>query len=376
MDIKMDQEKPVEGEKVNWFKKLGKKLKTDRKTQIIALVVVAVLAAVIVLGYYFISDRDMKFGELLDKEVTDDSDKLVRKLDGVKVAAEREANYWPTAVMIENLTSVRPQSGLSEAKVIYEALAEGGITRFMVVFDGEDQAAAKIGPVRSARSYYLEWLSEYDALYAFSGAYPPVLAAVSGLEIKNINAMYAGSQYYWRDSGSAAPHNMFTNSEKLKFALRDQSLYEKTTDFKAWKFKDEADKASRPTETQEIKIDFSSGGYKVVYKYDRDTNNYLRFNPEGAVHNDRNTGKQLSPKNVVVIRVSNKVIDDKGRLEMDVHGEGEAVMFADGKAKKGTWKKKDRTSRTLFYLEDGTEYELVRGQTFVEVVPPDRSVTY
>jgi len=374
----MDQGKSAEGEKVSWFKKFGKKIKTDRKTQIIVLVVVAVLAAVIILGYYFVSDRDMKFSDLLDREVVvdDDSDKLVRKLDGVKVATEKEANYWPTAVMVENLTSVRPQSGLSEAKVIYEAIAEGGITRFMVVFDGEDQAATKIGPVRSARSYYLEWLSEYDALYAFSGAYTPVLAAIDGLEINNINAMYHGSKYYWRDSGFSAPHNMFTSSEKLKFALRDQDLYEKAADFKAWKFKDEADKASRPTEAQEVKIDFSSGGYKVVYKYDRDTNSYLRFNPEGAVHNDRNTGKQLSPKNVVVIRVSNKVIDDKGRLEMDVHGEGEAIMFADGKAQKGTWKKKDRTSRTTFYLEDGTEYELVRGQTFVEVVPPDRSVTY
>ena len=169
---------------------------------------------------------------------------------------------------------------------------------------------------------------------------------------------------------------MFINSEKLKFALRDQNLYEKKAEFQAWKFKDEAEISSRPTVAQEIKIDFSSDGYKVVYKYNRDTNSYLRFNPEGAAHNDRNTGKQLNPKNVIVIRVPSKVIDDKGRLEMDVHGEGEAIMFADGKALKGTWKKKDRTSRTKFYHEDGSEYELVRGQTFVEVVPPERSVTY
>lgn len=374
-----NNEKKIEPEvekagKESWLKKLGRKLKTDRKAQIIFIVVIAVLAAGTVLGYYVVSNGDLSFSDLKDREQEEESVTTARRLDGV-IVEEGETDYWPVAVMIENLTSVRPQSGLSDANVVYEALAEGGIARFMAIFDNGGKAE-KIGPVRSARSYYLEWLSEYDALYTFSGAYPPVLAAVDGLGIHNINAMYAGSKYYWRDSGSAAPHNMFTSSAKLNLALRDKGLDKKKTSYRSWKFKDEAEKSELPTDEQEIKIDFSSGGYVVVYKYDRATNTYLRFNPAGATHNDRNTGKQIAPKNVVVIRVAKKVIDDKGRLEMDVHGEGEATMFAEGKATKGTWKKKDRTSRTVFYAEDGSEYDLVRGQTWVEVVPPDRSVTY
>ncbi|MBU1178073.1 DUF3048 domain-containing protein [Patescibacteria group bacterium] len=374
-DIKKVEPKIEKAVKDNWLKKLGRKLKTDRKTQIIFIVVVAVLAAGSVLGYYAVSDGNLKFTDLQKREKTeDDSGMKARRLDGVMVESA-EADNWPVAVMIENITTVRPQSGLSDANVVYEALAEGGIARFMAIFD-KGGTAAKIGPVRSARSYYLEWLSEYDALYVFSGAYPPVLSAVEGLEIKNINAMYSGSQYYWRDNEASAPHNMFTNAEKLSFALRDQELDQKKASFKSWKFEDEVEKADRFAGEQEIKIDFSSDGYKVVYKYDRESNTYLRYNPEGAEHTDRNTGKQIAPKNIVVIRVPNKVIDDQGRLEMDVHGEGEAVMFANGEATKGTWKKKDRTDRTVFYDEGGKEYSLVRGQTWVEVVPPERSVTY
>ncbi|MFH2105213.1 MAG: DUF3048 domain-containing protein, partial [Parcubacteria group bacterium] len=343
-DVKKVEPKIEKGGQDSWLKRLGRKLKTDRKAQIVLIVVVAVLAAGTVLGYYAVSDGGLKFSDLEDKEQPEEETTTARRLDGV-IVEEGETDYWPVAVMIENITSVRPQSGLSDANVVYEALAEGGIARFMAIFDNGG-TAEKIGPVRSARSYYLEWLSEYDALYTFSGAYPPVLAAVDGLGIKNINAMYAGSKYYYRDSGAAAPHNMFTSSDKLALALRDQKLDQKKTTYRSWKFKDEAEKSELPSAEQEIKIDFSSGGYVVVYKYDRATNTYLRFNPEGAAHKDRNNDKQIAPKNVVVMRVSNKVIDDSGRLEMDVHGEGEATMFAEGKATKGTWKKKDRTSRT------------------------------
>lgn len=371
---KMVEPKVEKASKDNWLKRLGRKLKTDRKAQIILIVVVAVLAAGTVLGYYAVSENGLKFGDLMKQEETEEEVTTARRLDGV-VVNEGETDYWPVAVMIENLTTVRPQSGLTDASVVYEALAEGGIVRFMAIFDNGGKAE-KIGPVRSARSYYLEWLSEYDALYTFSGAYNQVLAAIDGLDIKNINAMYAGSKYYYRDSGAAAPHNMFTSSDKLALALRDQGLDKKKASYRSWKFVDEAEETDLPAAEQEIKINFSSAGYTVVYKYDRAANTYLRYNPEGAAHTDRNNNLQIAPKNVIVMRVSNKVIDDQGRLEMDVHGEGEAIMFANGEATKGTWKKKDRTSRTIFYGEDGAEYSLVRGQTWIAVVPPDRSVTY
>jgi len=358
-----------------FFQKIATLLKENKKYQIALIVVVAVLAAGSVWGYYLATGGDFSVSEIIkpDKEV---DDVTARKLDGVIVETKEETNPYPVAVMVENLSSIRPQSGISRASVVYEALAEGGISRFMLVFPGDKNVAESIGPVRSARSYYLEWLSEYDALYAFSGAYPPVLAAISGLEIKNMNAMYDGSKYYWRDHSFAAPHNMFTSSENLGYAIRDKGLDGvDEAKFRAWKFKDEAELEDRPTDAKNITIDFSAAAYSVEYKYDRESNTYLRFNA-GAEHTDRNTSEQLAPKNVVVYKLSTRVIDDKGRLEMDVVGEGEATMFSNGMATKGTWKKASRTDRTLFYDESGKEYEFSRGQTWVDVIPDDKSYEY
>ncbi len=366
----------MENVKENFLKKYFRNLKSDKKTQIITIIILALLVLIIVAIFYFTSDKKLVFEDLLKQEKEQEKQQEAqngRRIDGM-IVDEGQENIYPVAVMVENLTTVRPQSGLSQAGVVYEALAEGGITRFMAVFAGGE--ASKIGPVRSARSYYLEWQSEYDAMYVFSGAYPPVLQAVSGLGIKDLNAMYAGSKYFWRDSSVGAPHNLFTSSEKINLALRDYEYDQITSEYRQWKFVDEAVEADRTSEEKSISIDFSSVGYKVVYKYDRETNSYLRFNPEGAMHSDRNTGEQLSPKNVVIIRVPAEVIDNDGRLGMDVTGEGEAIMFSNGKTYKGKWSKASRTDRTIFYHEDGTEHEFVRGQTWIEVVPPDRNVTY
>ncbi len=358
-----------------FFSKMVTLLKENKKYQIAVIVVVAILAAGSVWGYYLVTGGDFSISEINkpDKEVPVET-VLARKLDGVIVNTEEETNPYPVAVMVENMSTVRPQSGISSASIVYEALAEGGITRFMLVFPGDKNVAKNIGPVRSARSYYIEWVSEYDALYAFSGAYPPVLAEVSGLDIKNINAMYEGSKYYWRDNSTEAPHNMFTSSEKLGYAVRDKGL-EGTAKFRAWKFKDEAALEDRPTDVKTISIDFSGSAYSVEYKYNRESNTYLRFNA-GAAHTDRNTGEQLAPKNVVVYKLPTRVIDDHGRLELDVIGEGEATMFSNGQATKGTWKKTSRTDRTLFYDENGKEYEFNRGQTWVDVIPEDKGYEY
>jgi len=361
----------------DFFSKFVTLLKENKKYQIVAIIVVAVLAASSVWGYYLVTEGDFsisKINKLAKEEAVETV--LARKLDGVIMNTEEETNPYPVAIMVENMSTVRPQSGISSASIVYEALAEGGITRFMLIFPGDKSLVKNIGPVRSARSYYIEWLSEYDALYAFSGAYPPVLAAISGLQIKNINAMYDGSKYYWRDQSFSAPHNMYTSSENLGYALRDKGLDGvNEAKFKAWKFKDEVALEDRPSEVKNISIDFSGAAYSVEYKYDRESNTYLRFNA-GAEHTDRNTSEQLTPKNVVVYKLPTRVIDDSGRLEMDIVGEGEATMFSDGLATKGTWKKTSRTDRTIFYNENGEEYEFSRGQTWVEVIPEDKGYEY
>lgn len=348
-----------------FFQRFFQNLKTSRKTQMITIIVIALVSFTIIMIYYFISGRGIKLAHL-QKE----NEKNIRRLDGMIVKPE-EANLPVISVIIENLSTVRPQAGLQEAGVVYEALAEGGITRFLALYAG--QKADLIGPVRSMRPYYLEWCAEYEAMCAHIGGSPQALEAISGLGLKDLNAMHEGS-YFWRDLSIPAPHNLFTKSELLEYALRDKK-FDQEPKYAAWKFSDAPKLEERPLEEKFIKIDFSGPDYVVEYKYNREENEYLRFNG-GEVHKDRNTDKQITVKNVVVIKLPAKVVDEKGRVELDVVGEREAYLFSSGQAFEGKCVKKDRDSRTFCYHEDGGEHEFVRGNTWVEAIPEDKTVEY
>lgn len=362
-------------ENQNFLQKFLQSFKTNRKTQLITVVVVALLALVVVLVYYFVSGREAKLTRMQKEK-----EKNVRHLDGMIVKPE-EANLPVIAVIIENLSTVRPQAGLQSAGVVYEALAEGGITRLLALYAGHK--ADLIGPVRSMRAYYLEWCAEYQALCSHIGGSPEALQAISGLKFKDLNAMYEGG-YFWRDQSTPAPHNLYTKSELLDLALRDKKLDKEMPKYAMWKFstfsesvvggKDQPKLEERSKDEKFVKINFSGSDYFVEYKYDREKNKYLRFNG-GEVHKDRNTEKQIEVKNIVVIKLATKV-KDEGRLELNVTGEGKAYMFSSGQSFEGKWKKKDRDSRTYFYHNDGTEHEFARGNIWIEVIPEDKNVEY
>jgi hypothetical protein len=347
----------------DFLKRFFQSLKTNRKTQIITIAAVAILALVIVLVYYFTGGKESR---LLGLE----KEKNVRHLDGMVVKPD-EANLPVIAVIIENLITVRPQAGLQEAGLVYEALAEGGITRFLALYAGHK--ADLIGPVRSLRPYYLEWCAEYEAMCSHIGGSPEALQAVSGLGLKDLNAMYE-SKYFWRDETIPAPHNLFTKSELLELASRDKK-FDQEPKYAVWKFADAPKLDALPQDEKFIKIGFSGPDYAVEYKYNREKNEYLRFNG-GAVHKDQNTDKQISVKNVLVVKLPTKITDDKGRAEIDVVGEHKAYMFSNGQAYEGKAVKKDREGRTYFYHNDGKEHEFVRGNIWVEVVSEDKSVEF
>ncbi len=295
-----------------------------------------------------------------------------RMLDGVAVDDPSLATPFPISVMYDNSPNARPHAGLSSAAVVYETLVEGGATRLLAIFGQSDEE--KIGPIRSARPYYLEWVSEYDALYVHAGGSPEALAAIDAFDIHDLNHQ---GKYFFRDTTQFAPHNLYATSELLTFALRDLELLDVVPTFEPWRFKDEAALGSRGVDGQEIAVHFSSGGtYLASYRYEQATNRYLRFNANEA-DLDATTGEQLSATNVVVIMIPEIAdIGEKGRLTLDIHGEGVAYVFRDGQKVKGTWKKADRTSRTRFYDAAGSEIELNRGNTWIAAVPGDREVTH
>lgn len=348
------------------------RLKTNRQTQI--TVGLIALGIVFILGFFFYSifinnNQDKKSDEIAQDG---QGDRVYRKIDGIEVM-DGKINEFPVAVMIENLKSVRPQAGLSKASIVYEALAEGGITRLMGVFVEED--IQEIGPVRSARPYFIPFVLEYDALYAHAGGSPEALQKIKADGVKSINQVAGDHEYYFRDKNLFAPHNLFTKSDLLSFALRDYKLIDLKPDYEGWEFEEEAVDANRPSEEKSVTIPFSSQDYEVTFNYNRDKNVYERSNG-GLPHIDKNTGEQLTAKNVIVLYIESKVLDNEGRLELKVLGEGKAILFKNGQAVTGTWKKKADEERTIFSDSQGEEYVFARGNIFVELVPADKEIIF
>ncbi|MBI4407156.1 MAG: DUF3048 domain-containing protein [Candidatus Kerfeldbacteria bacterium] len=296
-----------------------------------------------------------------------------RHSDGVLVSAGTE-NTWPIALMIENAAfgGVRPQSGLGSAQVIYELPVEGGITRFLALFAGE--LPNKIGPIRSARPTYLEFSSEYDALFGHAGGSPEALEAVDGLAVKDLSGLGVDARFFFRDGTLVAPHNLFTSGELLTKAREAKGLTEAEPTYEPWLFKEDTP-VNDPT-VEPLQIDFGSGPlYAVDYTYNPKTNSYDRANG-GETQTDAVDGEVLSPKTVIVQIVPAAILaGDEGRVNYDLTGSGKLYLAQDGLVTEGTWGKVDRSSRTIFRDADGNRLALNRGQIWISIVPTSGTIT-
>lgn len=365
------------------FKDIVWALQHNRKAQILLVVAVSLVIILIVLyvvlwRYQNTTTVETTADSLPTNDETAVSAEVAattkRRIDGVMVATD-VSNLLPVAVMVENLVTVRPQAGLGQANLVYEALAEGGITRFMAIYATADRID-RLGPVRSARHYFVDWAEEYGGIYAYVGGSPQALGVTNSSDyITDLN-QFSNAQYYYRDTALAAPHNLFTTSELLSYALRDLELTAASGQYEPYLFKDNADKADRPTEVQPIVVDFSSADYQVEWHYDRDTNSYLRWNG-GNEHSDSNTSEQLRAKNIVIQWTAITLIDEAtGRLDVVTTGEGEAWFFRDGSVLKGSWVKSQRGQRTRWLDADGQPVKFNPGTTWIEVLPLDQTVSY
>lgn len=282
------------------------------------------------------------------------------------------ANRHPVAVMIENSQAARPQTGLVNADVVYEAVTEGGITRFMGIYSQD--YPAKAGPVRSARSYFIDYLSEYDAYYAHAGGSPTALSRISQYGIK---AYPHNADSYHREpkAGVSSEHTLFVDVSKIFKFGQEKKGWPATYDTKSWLFKDAS---ATPTDSGPLTINFSSASFRVVWKFDKTTNEYAR-EMAGVAHKDALTGTQIKAKTVAVINVShssNPAYAGTGKeseWNMSTIGEGVASVFIDGTQITGTWKKPSRTERLRFYDAAGAEITLNRGKIWIEVVPQEGS---
>ncbi len=329
-------------------------------------------------------------------------------LNGVRYT-KPEKDLWtkrrPLGVMIENHQEARPQSGISSSDIVYEAVAEGGITRFLTIFYcGVSVNDIQVGPIRSARTYFIDFMSEYGdkPLYTHVGGAntPGPANALGQLDdygwsgVNDINQFSVGFPTFWRDYDRlgrevATEHTMYSTTDKLwnyaagnrKLTNVDSTGISWDTGFTPYTFKDDASLSSRPSSLS-VSFNFWPGysAYDVKWEYDKTTNVYKRFNA-GQPHLDRDNNQQLTAKNIVFLFLTERQADDgyeaNAHLLYGTKGVGKAQVLLDGKIINAKWQKKTRTDHLAITDADtGKEIELNRGRIWFEVLPVGTSVTF
>lgn len=282
-------------------------------------------------------------------------------LTGEQVPNEAATKQTVTAIMIENSPDARPQSGIKQAGVVYEAIAEGGITRFLTLH--QQDKPQMIGPVRSLRMYYVDWLAPYNASVAHIGGSLFALREVRNGNYRDIDQFFnAGT--YWRATDRYAPHNVYTSFAKLD-ALNAAKGYNEST-FTGFTRTD--GKASETPNATSITINISSPLYNTSYAYDKATNRYVR-SLGGAPHLDREDG-QITPSVVIAMKVNmTRILEDGYREDITTTGSGAATIFQNGVAQEVTWNKASRAAQITFTDANGKDVPLLRGQTWISAVP-------
>ena len=286
----------------------------------------------------------------------------------------------PVGIMIENELEARPwQKGLSEASIVYEAPTEGRITRFLAIFPF-DNLPEKLGPIRSARTYFLDWMSEYKGIYMHVGGNPDVLTRL--LREKNVfNAdQFVYGTYFRREhvGQTALEHTMFTRQEWIKKLIEDKKLTWSPPEYLSH-FPIKKDYSLYP-QASKIAIDFGFSTYRIAYEYDVATKKYLRLQAKKP-HMDSQNGKQIAAGTVVIQSVKSWPNgDQEGSISIKTIGEGNAFIFKEGRAIKATWKKDlldgptrlfDSTSTEEIFLNDS-----VYSPIWFEIVPTDNIFSY
>ena len=338
--------------------------------------------------------------------------------------SEVERDIWegrrPVTAVIENHVDARPLSGLSKADVVYEAVAEGGITRLLGVFycDAASESL-KVAVIRSARVYFVNWAAEYgeDPIFLHWGGANSICGhCYGGVKPKSeldprVDAFALLSKLGWRsgqygndfDGGTTvgfpvvvrdetrlggAPvssehqpaanlDELYKEAEKRKFGYKDEDGVAWDENFESWSFIDESPSSS--PEATKISFDFwnNNKGYEVEWRYDPQTNTYMRYNGGEAFVDWEYDSETVGAKNVVIMFVDEEgPVDSEKHMYYDVTGGGKAIVFQNGNVVKGTWTKKSIDGRTKFYDTDGKDISFVRGAIWIEAVPDGNDIDY
>lgn len=324
-----------------------------RKKILLSILVVAIIA----LG------SAVAFGLFDKQQQPTEEQKYYSKLTGKEVS-EEDSKLPVLGIMIENSEEARPQTGLDSAGIVFETVTEGGITRYLALY--EIDLPKEVGPVRSLRPAFVNWLSGFDASVAHVGGSALALSLVDQLKIKSLSQFNHPGPYH-RVNTRVAPHNMYASTKGL-LDLQKELKYDKPSEFD--EIPRSEDSPSQNPDATKITLDFSGPSFLAEFRYDKTTNSYKRF-LAGVPHMDAGNKKQITVKNVVVIKIFGNHSDNLKPLS-----KGQAFIFKDGTVIKAHWEQKDEKGRIKLTDDTGNEIALNRGDTWISAVPSGRPLKY
>ncbi len=333
------------------------KLKRLSKKQKIILVLVVV--AIAVAAFVVFGMRGKEPAQQAPEQKP--PEKFYSQLTGNEVD-KKESERPILGIMIENSEFARPQTGVDGAGIVFEALTEGGITRFLALY--QENQPETVGPVRSLREHYLNWVMGFDGSIAHAGGSAHALELSDQRHSKSLSEFIHSGSYY-RDPSREAPHDLYAHTADLR-KLQDE-LGHKTAKFKP--IPRSNDSPSQTPLAKTVALNFSSPEFQVEFRYDPASNSYVRY-LAGSPHIDRLTNKPISTKNVIVMKIPRE-----GDVTLAL-GSGDAWIFKDGNVMTGKWQQKDFNNRVEFVDANNNEIALNRGDVWVSVIPPDDSITY
>ena len=391
--------------------KRGKNMKTDKKWLVMTIIgIVGIVGGVAcIMVVLFLPKSEMAEVSYPQIPSITEAGLVYSNLTGLEISADEKSAPAYCVQTPNGMDGARPQAGLNQAGVVFEAIAEAGITRFAAIYQAPTSAV--IGPVRSLRLYYLQWDTPFDCTIVHAGGADDALAAVKNGGYKDLTENY--TYMYRGTAGNRLWNNLFTTSTLLEAMnssrgyggseingftrmtpaaarrdLMDNSVAEKLVITEAAN----GDVAALAPQVTDVAVRFGGiASFNVNYKYDVATNSYLRSYENGSLHEvyvcptsdlggvnpeSACTLEQLSPSVVVAMVVSEKKAWDGYHEDITTLGSGVAYVFQNGYAVKGRWEKNTVVDQIRFYDESGAEIALAPGQTFVEAVPSYGSVDY
>lgn len=302
-------------------------------------------------------------------------EEIYSPIDGSK-STEKDNKKAIIGVMIDNHPGARPQSGLEDAGIIYEFKVEGHFTRYLALFQNAN--TKQIGPVRSARPYFVEAISEYDGIYAHFGGSDEGIRTIGKLNVDNLDGMELENKTFIRNKEvkKVAPHNAYTSIKLLNEAIKDKN-YKEERDFSGFKFDLEGKKIEeqmiKGDELKSVTIPFNSE-YIVGFDYNDDSTYTVSRNSQKFI--DEATDNEVSAKNIIIQYADSKVVGAGGTLAIATIGEGKGKFITNGKIIDITWSKASPTAKTIFKNSNNEEIILNPGQTWIEVVDTTTNIDF